>query len=109
VVGDFTGSGKLDIAVGTLTYLNSGNRTFQAGISSNLQMGEGALFAVGDFNGDGKADVAINLPGENWITIFTATAMERSMKGRSLIPARNPQCWWREHSTAMAKPISQLG
>jgi hypothetical protein len=90
VVGDFTGNGKLDIVDGTVTHLNTGNRTFQTVMSSNLQMGEGAIFAVGDFNGDGKADVAVSLPNETWITIYYSNGDGTFYEGTQLDPGQEP-------------------
>jgi FG-GAP-like repeat/FG-GAP repeat len=69
VVGDFNGDGKLDIATGSYTYLNTGNRTFQT-VANTLPMSNGAIAAVGDFNGDGKDDIAMNLPGDTSISIW---------------------------------------
>jgi len=60
IIGDFNGDGKLDIAAGGVTFLNTGDRTFQEVQNSNLPLDEAGLVAVGDFNGDGKDDVAIN-------------------------------------------------
>jgi len=90
VVGDFSGSGKLDIADGTVTHLNTGNRTFKTVMSSNLQMGGGAIFAVGDFNGDGKADVAISLPDETWITIYYSNGDGTFYEGTQLDAGQVP-------------------
>ena len=69
VVGDFNGDGKPDIAAGTLTFLNSSNRTFQK-VQNGLHLGNGTMAVVGDFNGDGKDDIALTLPGDEEISIY---------------------------------------
>jgi hypothetical protein len=70
VIGDFNGDGKLDIAMGSGTFLNNGNRTFQEVTNNSLPLDNGVITAVGDFNGDGKDDVAVNLPGDSTIEIY---------------------------------------
>jgi hypothetical protein len=70
VVGDFTGNGKLGIATGEGTFLNTGGRTFQQVANNGLPLSNGALAVAGDFNGDGKDDVAVNLPGTGSIAIY---------------------------------------
>jgi hypothetical protein len=70
VVGDFNGDGKLDIATGLGTFLNTGGRTFQQVATNGLPFFNGAMAVVGDFNGDGKDDIAVNLPGDSSIGIY---------------------------------------
>lgn len=70
IIGDFNGDGKLDIATGSGTFLNTGGRTFQEVPNNSLPLSNGVMAVVGDFNGDGKSDVAINLPGESVISIY---------------------------------------
>jgi hypothetical protein len=69
VIGDFNGDGRLDIASGAFTYLNTGNRSFQA-VRNTVPLLQGAVAVAGDFNGDGKDDIAVNLPGETVISIY---------------------------------------
>jgi hypothetical protein len=89
VVGDFNGDGKLDIATGGSTYLNSGNRTFQA-TPSGLPLTSGALVAVGDFNGDGEDDVALSLPGETVIEIWYSRGDGTFYQGTVVDPGQYP-------------------
>jgi hypothetical protein len=89
VVGNFTGRGKLDIATGSQTYLNMGNRTFQS-VQNTLPLTSGALAAVGDFNGDGKDDIAINLPGETSISIWYSKGDGTFYEGTELDPGQYP-------------------
>jgi hypothetical protein len=67
--GDFSGDGKLDLAVGNFTndnvtiLLGNGNGTFAAAPGSPITTGsvvggEPASITLGDFNGDGKLDLA---------------------------------------------------
>jgi hypothetical protein len=69
VVGNFSGTGKLDVVAGSTTFMNMGGRTFQE-VSSGLALSSGDLAVVGDFNGDGKDDVAINVLGDSDIAIY---------------------------------------
>ena len=89
VVGDFTGNGQLDIAAGSLTYLNLGNRMFQT-VQSGLPLSNGAIAAVGDFNGDGKDDVAINLPGDSSIAIYYSNGDGTFYQGTQVDPGQYP-------------------
>jgi hypothetical protein len=89
VVGDFNGDGRLDIATGALTYLNTGNRTFQT-VQSGLPLSNGAMAAVGDFNGDGKDDVAINLPGDSSIAIYYSKGDGTFYQGAQVDPGQYP-------------------
>jgi FG-GAP-like repeat len=89
VVGNFTGNGKLDIATGSQTYLNMGNRTFQS-VQNTLPLTSGALAAVGDFNGDGKDDIAINLPGDTSISIWYSKGDGTFYQGTVLDPGQYP-------------------
>jgi hypothetical protein len=68
VVGDFNGDGKVDAVTGysvfphgVLAFLNNGDGTLQAPISSLGACEVGSL-AAGDFNGDGKPDLLIADP-----------------------------------------------
>jgi hypothetical protein len=70
VIGDFNGDGKLDIATGAGTFLNTGNRTFQQVTNNNLPFTGGVIAVVGDFNGDGKDDIAVNLPDDPSVAIY---------------------------------------
>ena len=60
-VGDFTGNGNLDLAVGTDSgvdvLVGNGDGTFGAP-TDFATSGSANAVAVGDFNGDGKADIA---------------------------------------------------
>ena len=84
VVADFTGDGKLDLAVGNYfgsvsVLLGNGDGTFRAGHTyspdksrSGFELETGSL-AVGDFNGDGKLDLAsffYNPFGESTVNIL---------------------------------------
>jgi RHS repeat-associated protein len=76
-VGDFTGKGKLDLAVpnfydSTVTILlSNGDGTFTPAIGNPVAVGWNPVFAaVGDFNGDGKLDLAVANSGRNTVTIL---------------------------------------
>jgi hypothetical protein len=56
-VGNFSGSGRLDILSGNSVLVNMGNRTFQT-VATNVP--RGLLMGVGDFNGDGKDDLVLS-------------------------------------------------
>jgi hypothetical protein len=62
-LGDFTGKGRLDIAVaqgdGLGVFLNKGNGTFMPETVYPTLGGYNEGIATGDFNGDGKLDVAV--------------------------------------------------
>jgi hypothetical protein len=88
VIGDFNGDGKLDIASGSSTFLNTGNRTFQEVAGSNLPL-VGNL-AVGDFNGDGKDDVAFSGPGDSFIEIYYSNGDGTFYLGTILNPGEEP-------------------
>jgi len=90
IVGDFKGDGKLDVATGSGTFLNTGNRTLQFMAGNNLPLGNGSMTAVGDFNGDGKDDVAINLPGEIGIEIYYSNGDGTFYAGTEIDPGQYP-------------------
>jgi hypothetical protein len=89
VIGDFNGDGRLDIATGAITLLNSGNRTFQQ-VTSNLPLVGGALAVVGDFNGDGKDDVAVQLPGDTSVSIYYSRGDGTFYQGSVLDAGQEP-------------------
>jgi hypothetical protein len=89
VIGDFNGDGKLDIATGGNTFLNSGNRTFQQ-VPGGLPLTNGAIAVVGDFNGDGKDDVAINQPGLSVIDIYYSKGDGTFYEGTVVDPGQYP-------------------
>src|SRR5439155_7342577 len=74
-MGDFTGDGKLDLAVAnstdnTLTILlGPGDGTFTP-VSSPPATGTPFGLAIGDFNGDGKLDLAVANFDVNTVTIL---------------------------------------
>jgi hypothetical protein len=79
-VADFDGDGKPDIAVtdntakSIVVYLNKGNGTFSAPISTALQIGAigaGAIVA-GDFNEDGKQDLIVGTVAGSQADVFLA-------------------------------------
>jgi hypothetical protein len=90
VVGNFTGNGMLDIATGSGTFLNTGNRRFREVTSNNLPLINGVIAVVGDFNGDGKDDVAINLPGESVIFIYYSMGDGAFYEGAEVDPGQYP-------------------
>jgi hypothetical protein len=71
-LGNFTGSGLLDIGTGTFTYVNAGNRAFKTVRDENklLPIGNGFTSAVADFNGDGYDDVALLGPLYSGVEIY---------------------------------------
>ncbi len=90
VVGDFTGNGKLDVATGSGTFLNMGNRAFQEVAANNLPLSNGAMAVVGDFDGDGKDDVALNLPGDTVISIYYSKGDGTFYQGTQVDPGQYP-------------------
>jgi hypothetical protein len=90
VIGDFNGDGKLDIAAGGATFLNTGNRTFQEVQNSNIPLSSAGLVAVGDFNGDGKDDVAINGADGTIIIIWYSKGDGTFYEGTVIDPGQYP-------------------
>jgi hypothetical protein len=76
VVGDFTGNGRQDIAVGTEAglidvFLGNGDGTFQAPLVVNLGTNNSIQALVaGDFNGDGHLDLAAASVQTGQVTIL---------------------------------------
>jgi hypothetical protein len=89
VIGDFSGTGKLDIVAGSTTLMNMGGRVFQE-VPSHLLLDNGFLAVVGDFNGDGKDDVAINLPGNIEIAIYYSNGDGSFYEGTEVDPGGYP-------------------
>ena len=71
-VGDFTGNGRLDLAVATATsievLLGNGDGAFQSPLI-DAALG-GTSLAAGDFNGDGLLDLAVGNVNTNSISIL---------------------------------------
>ena len=63
VIADFTGDGKLDIAVGSESgvwlFVGNGDGTFQAGVLSVPIPGGVGFLATADFNSDGRPDLVV--------------------------------------------------
>ena len=92
VVDDFTGDGKLDIAVAkngvgkVYLLLGNGNGTFSPGSTSNVGASPCSII-TGDFNEDGLSDIATANAGSNNVSIllrlnnsgFFATAVNNSV------------------------------
>ena len=74
VLADLTGSGQLDVVVGTQAaisvLLHKSKAKFEDGVWVSLP-GAGSCAAAGDFNGDGKPDLA--MPTSSGITILLGT------------------------------------
>jgi len=91
LIGDFNGDGKLDIATGYGSYLNTGNRSFQLVSSSGAApLDNGVIAVVADFNGDGKDDIAINFPGGTSIAIYYSNGDGTFYQGTVLDPGQYP-------------------
>jgi len=77
-VGDFTGDGRLDLAVANLNadtvtiLLGNGSGGFSPAPNSPNPVGDGPIFvAVGDFTGDGRLDLAVaNVRGADVYTLL---------------------------------------
>jgi len=76
-VGDFTGNGKLDLAVTNFNdntvsvLLGNGDGTFTPAPGSPIAVGTSPYgVAVADFNGDGKPDLAICNSGSNSVSVL---------------------------------------
>ena len=76
-LGDFTGNGKLSIAVAnygdnTLTLLlGNGDGTFTQAPGSPIPLGKGPVaLAVGDFNGSGRLGLAVSNAGDFTVSIL---------------------------------------
>jgi len=69
VVGNFTGSGRMDITTQATFFRNMGNRTFQT--SPQILPLQSDIYAVvGDFNGDGKDDLVLSESGSPVLQIW---------------------------------------
>jgi hypothetical protein len=90
VIGDFNGDGILDIATGSGTFLNTGDRTFKQVPGNSLPLSNGVMAVIGDFNGDGKDDIALNLPGETVIAIYYSRGDGTFYEGTEVDPGQYP-------------------
>jgi hypothetical protein len=76
-VGDFTGDGKLDLAVFTIEggngyiaiFVNDGLGNFKGQVGCTVGSEGGASLAVADFDNDGKLDVAVSEATTNHLAI----------------------------------------
>ena len=106
VAGDFTGNGKIDLAVSgfglpyILVILGNGDGTFQ--VPQEVPVGSNPeSILTGDFNGDGKLDLAVLNTGDNDVSVLLGDGDGTfSHGGACHEPACRPcggRCQWQRH------------
>ena len=108
VAGDFTGDGRLDLAVANTdgdtvsVLLGNGDGTFQPQVTYAVGSGPDAIVA-GDFTGDGRLDLAVANCGSNDVSVLLGNGdgtfqpqVDRTRWGRTQPPS------WRATSPATA-------